>query len=229
MADKRFNNKNNKDKEQAKPTLDDALKDINANEEEVVEEAPKDRFPSETVTMVDDVNLTIGERKYRLVYNHREGFDAEKLGKRFSDVLSRYDYVVGDWGFEQLRLKGFFNATHKKAPADQRIDTLEDYLYEYCNFGCAFFVIERIGGKHDLRASDGEKPRKKRKRKNRKNYNGQAFIDEKKGPVQNTNAKKSKPVVKTRKPNNRQESYSKSEKGGNEKHSFTIRKKETSK
>jgi hypothetical protein len=28
---------------------------------------------------------------------------------------------------------------------DQRIDALEDYLYEFCNFGCAFFVLERLG------------------------------------------------------------------------------------
>ena len=26
---------------------------------------------------------------------------------------------------------------------------LEDYLYEYCNFGCAYFVIQRVGGKKE--------------------------------------------------------------------------------
>ena len=40
--------------------------------------------------------------------DYREGFNAEKLGERYSDVLARYDYIVGDWGYEQLRLKGFF-------------------------------------------------------------------------------------------------------------------------
>ena len=28
-------------------------------------------------------------------------------GERFSEVLARYDYIVGDWGYEQLRLRGF--------------------------------------------------------------------------------------------------------------------------
>lgn len=81
--------------------------------------------------------------------DYREGFNAEKLGERYSDVLARYDYIVGDWGYEQLRLKGFFQADNRRAHPDQRIDSLEDYLYEYCNFGCAYFVIERIGGKKE--------------------------------------------------------------------------------
>nr|WP_237708593.1 YutD-like domain-containing protein [Enterococcus mundtii] len=30
----------------------------------------------------------------------------------------------------------------------------KDYLYEYCNFGCAYFVIERIGGKKEKIPND---------------------------------------------------------------------------
>ncbi len=84
--------------------------------------------------------------------------------------LARYDYIVGDWGYEQLRLKGFFRADNRRAHPDQRIDSLEDYLYEYCNFGCAYFVIERIGGK---------KEKTTQRRKKKKNHN-RAYIDEKK-------------------------------------------------
>lgn len=130
------------------------------------EEAPKP-VKGEVVTVVNDTDFLIGEREYKLVANHREGFDAEKLGERYSEVLARYDYVVGDWGYEQLRLKGFFEAGDRKAQPDQRIDTLQDYLYEFCNFGCAYFVIKRIGGKrekttnrrrHTKRSSDSRTP-----------------------------------------------------------------------
>ncbi len=47
--------------------------------------------------------------------DYREGFNGEKLGERYSDVLARYDYIVGDWGYEQLRLKGFFKADNRRA------------------------------------------------------------------------------------------------------------------
>lgn len=129
--------------------------------EEIVEEKPKaEKIKGELVTPLDDSNFLVGDRQFRLVANHREGFDAQKLGERYSDVLSRYDYIVGDWGYEQLRLKGFFRADNRRAHPDQRIDSLEDYLYEYCNFGCAYFVIERIGG-----GDKKEKPAQRRKKK----------------------------------------------------------------
>jgi uncharacterized protein YutD len=122
----------------------------------------------------------IGECSYRLIYNHREGFDLEKFATRYSDVLSRYDYVVGDWGYEQLRLKGFFYTNNKNALSEQKINTLEDYLYEFCNFGCSFFVLERLGEAPMLSVKNG------RYRKSRRKVNdyddrlkSQAHIEEK--------------------------------------------------
>ncbi|MGM0214991.1 YutD family protein [Enterococcus sp. AZ109] len=158
--------------------------------EEIVETPAEEKKKGELVTRVDETNLLIGERQYRIAVDYREGFDAERLGERFSEVLSRYDYIVGDWGYDQLRLKGFFRADDRKSNPEQRIDTLEDYLYEYCNFGCAYFVIERVGGKR-------QNSNRKKRKKSRRNPN-QAHIEEKKVPVKET-AKK-KPVIKNRKP-----------------------------
>ena len=157
--------------------------------DEIVETPTEEKKKGETVVFVDDSNLLIGERQYRLVRNYREGFDAERLGERFSEVLTRYDYIVGDWGYDQLRLKGFFREDDRKSLPEQRIDTLEDYLYEYCNFGCAYFVLERTGGKR-------QQNRKKRKRKRKDK--SQAFIEEKKVPL--TDKSKKKPIIKNRQP-----------------------------
>lgn len=169
----------------------------------------KEKKKGETVTVVDEANLLIGDRQYHLVANYREGFDPERLGERFSDVLSRYDYIVGDWGYEQLRLKGFFAADDRKASPDQRIDTLEDYLYEYCNFGCAYFVLERVGGKRTHH-------RKKRKKKMKE----KAYTEEKKAPV-TTEKQKKKAVIKNRKPKEKTESKPKENDGR-----FVIRQRE---
>ena len=34
---------------------------------------------------------------------------------------------------------------NRRAAPDQRMMILEDYLYEYCNFGCAYFVVNEQG------------------------------------------------------------------------------------
>ncbi|MDN6519094.1 MAG: YutD family protein, partial [Enterococcus sp.] len=122
-------------KQHPEKTVTDELTEVL---DEIVETPAEEKKKGEPVVFVDDSNLLIGERQYRLVRNYREGFDAERLGERFSEVLTRYDYIVGDWGYDQLRLKGFFREDDRKSLPEQRIDTLEDYLYEYCNFGCAY-------------------------------------------------------------------------------------------
>lgn len=203
-----------KHKEEATATL---TEEITAVLEEIKEEPVKEKKKGEVVTLVDDVHVTIGERQYLLVKNHREAFDGERLGERFSDVLSRYDYIVGDWGYDQLRLKGFFNESNRKAAPEQRIDTLEDYLYEYCNFGCAYFVIERVGGKREKQQTRRKKPTKKPVHQN------QAHTEEKRVPVNN----KTKPVIKNRKENEPQKAVIGKPKGEAAKgRSFTIRQRE---
>lgn len=88
--------------------------------------------------------LKIGNKNYELIEDFRDGYNEEAIRERYSDVLSRYDYIVGDWGYGQLRLKGFYDDPNQKASFDTKISTLKEYLYEYCNFGCAYFVLKRV-------------------------------------------------------------------------------------
>ena len=145
------------------------------------------------VTLLPDGQLLIDEKPYGLIYNHREGFDAEKLGERFSEILARYDYIVGDWGYEQLRLKGFYDNDNKHALLDQRIETLEDYLYEYCNFGCRYFVIEKMNKKRD-KSKPKPKRRKKKTNSNTNTEQAPAYVEEKVKTVG-----KNKPVIHRKK------------------------------
>lgn len=82
--------------------------------------------------------------QFDVIENVKNGWDEEAFKARYSDVLNKYDYIVGDWGYNQLRLRGFFEDDHKKATYDTKISTLQEYLMEYCNFGCSYFVIKRI-------------------------------------------------------------------------------------
>lgn len=80
---------------------------------------------------------------YEVMIDYKEGFEQEAVEERYSEILKKYDYVVGDWGYDQLRLKGFYRDNHGKATFDTKISTLEDYLYEHCNFGCSYFVLQK--------------------------------------------------------------------------------------
>jgi uncharacterized protein YutD len=88
--------------------------------------------------------IVIQNATFDLVRDIKDGFNEEAFKARYSDILNKYDYIVGDWGYNQLRLKGFFDDQNQKATFDTKISTLDEYIYEYCNFGCAYFVLKRI-------------------------------------------------------------------------------------
>ena len=48
--------------------------------EEIIEEPEKQPQKGELVTLVNEDELLIGTRQYKLVVDYREGFDPQKLG-----------------------------------------------------------------------------------------------------------------------------------------------------
>ncbi|GAK14024.1 YutD family protein [Geomicrobium sp. JCM 19039] len=84
------------------------------------------------------------QQHFELIEQSREGWDEEAFLNRYSEVLNKYDFIVGDWGHEQLRLRGFFHDRHKKATFDTKVSTVYDYLYEFCNFDCPYFILQKV-------------------------------------------------------------------------------------
>ena len=134
-------------------------------------------FASEVV-LQSPTQMLIDGRPYILEKNYRNGFEVEKLEERFSNILTKYDYIVGDWGYEQLRLRGFYAAGSNKGTPTQSIERLQDYLYEYCNFGCAYFVLRNLDVQPPTPSHNGGKNKKtghKRRTQNRKEKSQKAY------------------------------------------------------
>lgn len=219
----RNNKKTGGQKPAGEPATPQITEELTAVLEEVVSEPEKPK-KGETVTPLTDSDFMIGNRQYKLVADHREGFDAEKLGERYSEVLARYDYIVGDWGYEQLRLKGFFAADDRKAQPEQRIDTLEDYLYEFCNFGCAYFVIQRVGGEKEKASGNRRRKKSNNRSQTTTAEKRPAYTIEKKEDL--NQRKNRKPVLKKEKPSQGRSQGQEQKPKTGKKGGFTIRKRE---
>ncbi|HFR3335156.1 TPA: YutD-like domain-containing protein [Streptococcus suis] len=106
-----------------------------------------------------------------LLEDYKNAFDQTIFGQRFSQLMLKFDYIVGDWGNEQLRLRGFYT-DDKNVKSDLKISRLDDYLTEYCNFGCAYFVLANPNPQ-DLPAEEEDRPRRKRSCSRNRNRNQQ--------------------------------------------------------
>ncbi|GGI38981.1 hypothetical protein GCM10010896_01100 [Mammaliicoccus stepanovicii] len=88
--------------------------------------------------------IKIEQDYFKVIKDDQQSFNEELFTSRYSEILDKYDFIVGDFGFEQLRLKGFYHDTNKKSDANKRFSAIQDYLLEYCNFGCKYFVLKRL-------------------------------------------------------------------------------------
>nr|WP_321314897.1 YutD family protein [uncultured Ligilactobacillus sp.] len=145
----------------------------------IEEYASKVIVRNETEVMIDD-------DLYELVENYHDGFQIEKIKERFSPVLTKFDYIVGDMGYDQLRLRGFYKNS-RKVSATKKIDQLQDYLYEYCNFGCPYFILKNLNVHESFPVIQ--------KRKTNKKYNRNT---EKKNQPKKDNNKTTIKVVKSK-------------------------------
>lgn len=88
--------------------------------------------------------IQIGSKVYELLKDHKDGWNLEVFRDRYSEILDRYDYIVGDWGYNQLRLKGFYKEHPQHTNKESTFSGVEDYIVEHCNFGCAYFILKRV-------------------------------------------------------------------------------------
>lgn len=87
--------------------------------------------------------INIEEKEYEIIKNYKEGFNKEEFINKCTDYFYDYDYIVGDWAYGKLRLKGFYDKNNKKCKEINNYNNLEKYLKENCAFDCAYFVAKR--------------------------------------------------------------------------------------
>lgn len=88
--------------------------------------------------------VVIDNIKYEIVENYKDGFDENEFISRCTDYFYDYDYVVGDWAYDKLRLKGFYSDDNKKSSPINKISTLNSYLKDNCAYGCKYFVAKKV-------------------------------------------------------------------------------------
>jgi uncharacterized protein YutD len=93
---------------------------------------------------VNKIMIHMNGYSYEIVKDYRSGWNEEEFQKRYTDILNKYDFIVGDWGYNQLRLRGFYENQNRNANYDNKVSAIEEYILEYCNFGCPYFVIKKV-------------------------------------------------------------------------------------
>lgn len=82
--------------------------------------------------------------EYDVVKDEDGAFDLELVNSLATDYFMPYDYIFGDFSYGKLRLKGFYADNNKKASKINKLSYLDEYLKNYCSYGCKYFLIEKV-------------------------------------------------------------------------------------
>lgn len=73
----------------------------------------------------------------------KENFDYEEVKSLFTDYFKDYDYVLGDYSYGKIRLKGFYDSNNKKVRKINDIKYLDNYIKDYCSPGAKIFLLKK--------------------------------------------------------------------------------------
>lgn len=90
------------------------------------------------------MEIIINNKKYEIVKNEKDAIDAEVLSEKITEYFDPYDYIVGDWAYGKVRLKGFNDKGNKNFKPLNDISKVEKYIEENCAYGCRHFILKKI-------------------------------------------------------------------------------------
>lgn len=83
------------------------------------------------------------DAEYEITKNYKDVFNQEEFLNLVTDYFSDYDYIVGDYSYSKLRLKGFCDSKNKKCNTINDIKRLDSYIKDYCAYDCGYFVLKK--------------------------------------------------------------------------------------
>lgn len=82
--------------------------------------------------------------KYEIIRNDKDCIDIEELKERVTDYFEDYDYIFGDYAYDKVRLKGYYDSANSKANEINDIKYMDDYIENYCSYGARTFLLKKV-------------------------------------------------------------------------------------
>ncbi len=81
--------------------------------------------------------------EYELYKDEDKAFDLEEVNNLITDYFTPYDYILGDYAYGKLRLKGFYDPKNKKATKVNNFKDIDQYIKKYCSYNCKYFILKK--------------------------------------------------------------------------------------
>ena len=87
--------------------------------------------------------IKLSNSDYMVEENYKDCLNIEELQDLFTDYFYDYDYVLGDYSYNKLRLKGFYASNNKNSNKINDIKGYKNYIEDFCAVDCPFFLLKK--------------------------------------------------------------------------------------
>ena len=88
--------------------------------------------------------IVINDIEYEIIRNDKDCINKKGLEEKITDYFDEYDYIMGDFAYDKVRLKGYYNSDNKMAKKINDIKYLDDYIENYCSYGARIFLLKNL-------------------------------------------------------------------------------------
>ncbi len=88
--------------------------------------------------------IVINDIEYEIIRNDKDCINKKELEEKITDYFDEYDYIMGDFAYDKVRLKGYYNSDNKMANKINDIKYLDDYIENYCSYGARIFLLKNL-------------------------------------------------------------------------------------
>lgn len=90
------------------------------------------------------MKIILNNTEYELIKDYKDAFNAEEIKSLFTDYFYDYDYILGDYAYNKLRLKGFYDDKNKKVRDINNYSYIDEYIKNYCAYDCRYFILKKL-------------------------------------------------------------------------------------
>lgn len=88
--------------------------------------------------------VVLNKMTYQIEKDDHKLFNEQEVTEKCTDYFVPFDYIVGDYSYDKLRLKGFYDQNNKKVSEINNIKDLDNYLKNYCAYGAKYFLLKKV-------------------------------------------------------------------------------------
>ena len=90
------------------------------------------------------MKIIMDNNEYELIEDNGDCFNEMDVKEKYTDYFYDFDYILGDYAYNKLRLKGFCDKGSARYNKINDIKTKKDYVEKLCAYKCRYFVLKKV-------------------------------------------------------------------------------------